>query len=74
MGHFEIAYFILPLDAIPDVIFPIGYSDDAAAITAAVAAASMSIHEVHRTQARRALGLDVSGHVVDGSVVGGPAA
>ena len=66
-----IAYFILPLDAVPDVIFPIGFSDDAAAITAAVAAASMSIREAHRAQARWALGLAVPGDVVDGDVVDG---
>ncbi len=63
-----IAYFILPLDAIPDFILPMGYADDAAAITAAIAAASMSIREEHRMQARRALGLVAGGDVVSGSV------
>jgi uncharacterized membrane protein YkvA (DUF1232 family) len=66
-----IAYFILPLDAIPDVILPIGYADDAAAITAAVAAASMSITDLHRIQARRALGLDVPGSVIPGEATAG---
>ncbi|MGB7983130.1 MAG: YkvA family protein [Candidatus Nanopelagicales bacterium] len=62
-----IAYFILPLDAIPDFL-PMGYADDAAAITAAIAAASMSIQDVHRMQARRALGRVTAGDVVDGAV------
>ncbi len=63
-----IAYFVMPLDAIPDFILPMGYADDAAAITAAIAAASMSIQDVHRMQARRALGLVTEGDVVSGSV------
>lgn len=54
-----IAYFILPVDAIPDLILPMGFADDAAAITAALTVARMSIHDVHRAQARRALGLVV---------------
>jgi uncharacterized membrane protein YkvA (DUF1232 family) len=58
-----IAYFILPADAIPDFILPIGYADDAAAIAAAIGAASMSIHEEHRQQARRVLGLVTAGDV-----------
>jgi len=65
-----IAYFILPVDAIPDFILPIGYADDAAAIAAAIAAASMSIHEVHRMQARRALGLVTPGEVYEGQALG----
>lgn len=63
-----IAYFVLPADAIPDFILPIGYADDAAAIAAAIGAASMSIHEEHRQQARRALGLVTSGEVYQGQV------
>jgi uncharacterized membrane protein YkvA (DUF1232 family) len=58
-----IAYFILPIDAIPDFILPIGYSDDAAALLAAVGAARISITEEHRTLARRALGLLADGDV-----------
>jgi uncharacterized membrane protein YkvA (DUF1232 family) len=60
-----IAYFIMPIDAIPDFILPMGYTDDAAAIAAAVAAASMSIREEHRLAARRALGLVVAGETAD---------
>lgn len=64
-----IAYFILPVDAIPDFILPMGYADDAAAIAAAIGAASMSIHEEHRQQARQALGLMTRGEVHQGRVI-----
>jgi uncharacterized membrane protein YkvA (DUF1232 family) len=64
-----IAYFILPVDAIPDFILPMGYADDAAAIAAAIGAASMSIHEEHRQRARQALGLVTPGGVHQGRVV-----
>jgi len=64
-----IAYFILPVDAIPDFILPMGYADDAAAIAAAIGAASLSIHEEHRQQARRALGLVTAGEVYQGQVL-----
>lgn len=63
-----IAYFVLPVDAIPDFILPMGYADDAAAIAAALAAAQMSIHEVHRAQARRALGVAAPSDVYFGQV------
>ncbi|MGB8019636.1 MAG: YkvA family protein [Candidatus Nanopelagicales bacterium] len=63
-----IAYFILPVDAIPDFILPMGFADDAAAIAAALAAARMSIHDVHRSQARRALGLVAPADVYPGQV------
>jgi uncharacterized membrane protein YkvA (DUF1232 family) len=72
-----IAYFILPLDAIPDVILPIGYTDDAAALVAAIGAARMSITDDHRARARQVLGLLGEGPpgrgapgVVPGEVVG----
>jgi uncharacterized membrane protein YkvA (DUF1232 family) len=64
-----IAYFILPVDAIPDFILPMGFADDAAAIAAAIGAASMSIHEEHRQRARQALGLVTSGGVYEGQVL-----
>jgi uncharacterized membrane protein YkvA (DUF1232 family) len=65
-----VAYFILPLDAIPDFIMPVGYSDDAAAVTAAMAAVAMSIREEHRVRAQRALGLVVPGSAQEGVVPG----
>ena len=65
-----IAYFILPVDAVPDFILPMGYADDAAALLAALGAVRMSVREEHRTRARRTLGLIHQGEgVVPGDVV-----
>ena len=38
-----LAYFVLPVDAIPDVIPVVGYSDDLGALAAAVSMVSMHI-------------------------------
>lgn len=47
-----LAYFILPLDAVPDVLPIIGLSDDLSVLSAALAAVSMHITEEHRERAR----------------------
>ena len=47
-----LAYFILPIDAVPDILLVLGYTDDAAIIVAAFAAARMHITEAHRAKAR----------------------
>ena len=47
-----LAYFVMPFDAIPDFIVGLGYTDDAAILIAAFAAASTHITEVHRAAAR----------------------
>src|SRR5437764_858421 len=47
-----LGYFILPLDAIPDVIPVIGYSDDLGVILAALAVVVAHIKPVHSEQAR----------------------
>ena len=52
-----LAYFVVPIDAIPDFIAGIGYSDDAAVLAAAIALVSRHIRPEHREQARRALHL-----------------
>lgn len=54
-----IAYFVLPLDAIPDILPLIGFSDDAAVIAAAIARVAGAITDTHREQARRALHEDL---------------
>ena len=57
-----LAYFILPLDTIPDFLMGFGFTDDIAVLTAAFAAVRGNITEVHRTAAREALADDeVSG-------------
>jgi uncharacterized membrane protein YkvA (DUF1232 family) len=51
-----IAYFVLPTDAITDLLPLIGFADDAAVLAAAVTQVAGSITEEHRAQARRVLG------------------
>lgn len=47
-----LAYFILPLDAIPDLIPVAGYADDLGAIAAALAMVSVHIKEEHIAAAK----------------------
>lgn len=47
-----LAYVVLPADAIPDVLPVIGWTDDAMAITTALAAVAVSIKPEHRVRAR----------------------
>ncbi|GDX83929.1 hypothetical protein LBMAG42_57400 [Deltaproteobacteria bacterium] len=51
-----IAYFILPLDAIPDFLFPMGYTDDAGVVAAALAVVRGFVTDAHYRQAREFLG------------------
>jgi uncharacterized membrane protein YkvA (DUF1232 family) len=50
-----IAYFVLPFDAVPDVLPLIGFTDDAAVLATAIRLVATSIGPVHRAAARRAL-------------------
>ncbi|MGL4438953.1 MAG: YkvA family protein, partial [Bosea sp. (in: a-proteobacteria)] len=50
-----VAYFVLPIDAIPDIIPLFGFSDDAAVIAAALAAVASELKPVHREKARAVL-------------------
>ncbi|MEN6390723.1 MAG: YkvA family protein [Syntrophomonas sp.] len=50
-----LAYFVLPADTIPDFIPLVGFSDDAGAIAAALAAVSAHMTDEHREKARQAL-------------------
>ncbi len=40
-----LAYFILPIDAVPDILPVVGFSDDAAALTAALVATNSAMTE-----------------------------
>lgn len=50
-----IAYFIAPTDVIPDFIAALGYTDDAAVLTAALRAVGGNLKPRHRELARRLL-------------------
>ena len=50
-----LAYFVLPLDFIPDFLIGFGFTDDVAVLTAAITAIRTHIKPVHRTAARKAL-------------------
>ena len=47
-----LAYFVLPLDSIPDVLPLLGFSDDAAVLAAAIKLVSNHITDDHRAAAR----------------------
>ena len=55
-----LAYFVLPLDAIPDFIPGIGFTDDAAVLAAAIATVQRHITEEHRRRAREFLEKELS--------------
>ena len=51
-----LAYFVLPVDAIPDFIAGIGYTDDAAVFMAMLALVGKHVKPRHRAAARAAVG------------------
>ena len=51
MAFAALAYFIMPIDAIPDVIPIAGFTDDAAMIAGALAALNSVVTQEHRDQA-----------------------
>ncbi|PDT41017.1 MULTISPECIES: YkvA family protein [Sinorhizobium] len=51
-----LAYFVLPLDFVPDVLAAVGFSDDVAVLTAAFAAISGQIKETHYHKADETFG------------------
>jgi len=50
-----LAYFILPVDLVPDVIAWVGYTDDAAVLYAAIRTVAPHVKDRHRAQARAAV-------------------
>ncbi|HMN87230.1 MAG TPA: YkvA family protein [Bauldia sp.] len=61
-----LAYFVLPLDAIPDILAGIGFTDDMTVLVATIAMVRSHITPVHREAARRALADDPSAPAADG--------
>ncbi|MBO0346568.1 DUF1232 domain-containing protein [Roseibium sp. CAU 1637] len=53
-----LAYFVLPLDAVPDVLLLIGFGDDTAVLLAALSMVRSHIRPEHREAAKRALESD----------------
>ena len=51
-----LAYFVVPLDMVPDFIAGLGFTDDAAVFWAAWRAVSGHVTDRHRTRAREFLG------------------
>ena len=50
-----LAYFVLPTDSIPDIILGLGFTDDVAVLSAAIAAVRAHLTPAHRLAAREAL-------------------
>jgi len=48
-----LGYFIVPLDAIPDVTPVVGFSDDLTALATALTMVAMSIKKVHKEEAKK---------------------
>ena len=50
-----LAYFVLPVDMIPDIIVGLGFTDDAAVLAAALRTLAAHVRPGHRERARQAL-------------------
>jgi len=50
-----LAYFIMPMDAVPDFLALVGFSDDIAVLTLAIATVRSNLTEAHRIAARKSL-------------------
>jgi uncharacterized membrane protein YkvA (DUF1232 family) len=50
-----LAYFVLPTDAVPDILAGIGFTDDAAVIATVLGLLGANLKDRHRDQAREAL-------------------
>ncbi len=52
-----LGYFVLPVDAIPDMLVGLGFTDDATVLATALGVVGAHIQEPHRRAARRLLHL-----------------
>ena len=50
-----LAYFVMPMDVVPDIVAGLGYTDDAAVLLGTVRLLAAHIRPRHRKQARRTL-------------------
>ena len=53
-----LAYFVLPMDVVPDFLLGFGFGDDATVLMAVIAMFGQHISEDHREAARKALDQD----------------
>jgi uncharacterized membrane protein YkvA (DUF1232 family) len=53
-----LAYFVLPLDWVPDFLVGFGFTDDIAVLAAAISAIRSNISEAHYAAARRLLAMN----------------
>ena len=52
-----LAYFVMPTDAVPDILVGLGFADDATVLATALSIVGAQVRERHREQARKLLGL-----------------
>jgi uncharacterized membrane protein YkvA (DUF1232 family) len=50
-----LAYFIMPMDAVPDFLALVGFSDDIAVLTLAIATVRSNLTQAHRIAARKSI-------------------
>jgi uncharacterized membrane protein YkvA (DUF1232 family) len=55
-----LAYFVMPVDAVPDLLAGLGFTDDAAVLLAAMRVVAGAVNDEHREAARRWLGEQAS--------------
>jgi uncharacterized membrane protein YkvA (DUF1232 family) len=55
-----VAYFVIPMDAVADFLPLLGFADDAAMLTAAIAQVAGAINDSHRNRARATLKEDLA--------------
>jgi len=55
-----LAYFVLPFDAVPDILAGVGFADDVTILVAAISAVGAHIAPRHRAAARDALSEDAA--------------
>jgi uncharacterized membrane protein YkvA (DUF1232 family) len=56
-----IGYFVLPFDAIPDMVPLLGFTDDAAALAAVIRLVAVHITPEHRAAAKQAISRGLNG-------------
>lgn len=54
-----LAYFVVPIDFVPDILLGIGFADDVTVLASVIALLRNNITEKHREAARRALADDL---------------